>query len=138
MSAMMRYIYALESPAGSCSVAAANVANMMTVPVRSCGPRTGPVRDTIQGFTDAMLQKDGSVELRMTQVVAGFVIGPQGTSIRSISNQTGAEIVSWTEHPVNRRVFEIKVNWWIQFRMWKALSFCTGPHPSIGYRMPRR
>lgn len=102
MSAMM------ESPASIYSVAAGNVANMMAMPVSSCGPRTGPVRDPVQGFTDTMLQKDGSVELRMTQVVAGFVIGIQGVSIRSISQQTGAEIYSWSENPGNRRVFEIK------------------------------
>ncbi|CAD7694668.1 unnamed protein product, partial [Ostreobium quekettii] len=53
------------------------------------------MEDLVQGITGARLLKNGSVEVRTTLLVAGFIIGSGGSSIREIVERTGAEISSW-------------------------------------------
>lgn len=79
------------------------------------GPRKGGegVEDLLQGLTGAQCLSDGSLQLNMTLLVAGFIIGPSGASIHGIIEKTGARISSWTQHSGqhdkrNTRVFVIK------------------------------
>lgn len=76
----------------------------------SCGPLPGCERDLrqVQGLTGTHVLGNGDVQLHMTQVVAGFIIGPHGVSIHGVANQTGARISSWTHILANERVFIIK------------------------------
>ncbi|CAD7701876.1 unnamed protein product [Ostreobium quekettii] len=77
---------------------------------KSCGPLPGCERDLlqVQGMTGTHVLGNGDVQLHMTQVVAGFIIGPHGVSIHGVANQTGARISSWTHILANERVFVIK------------------------------
>jgi hypothetical protein len=43
---------------------------------------------------------NGGVQLRVTLLAAGFVIGASGASVREISATTGAVVQSWSEGPV--------------------------------------
>lgn len=79
------------------------------------GPRRKDegVEDLVQGITGARRQSNGAIQLHMTLLVAGFVIGPCGVSIRDIINKTGAKISSWTKESGSSearmaRVFVIK------------------------------
>jgi len=56
---------------------------------------------------------NGGVQLRVTLLAAGFVIGASGASVREISATTGAVVQSWSEGPVNgchrpSRVFRVQ------------------------------
>lgn len=55
------------------------------------------VDDTVQGITGARALGVRCVELSMTLVVAGFIIGPGGSSIRDIVEKTGSRIRSFNE-----------------------------------------
>ncbi|CAD7700441.1 unnamed protein product [Ostreobium quekettii] len=56
----------------------------------------GGAETVAQGITGARILKSGAIELRTTLLVAGFLIGPGGSSIRDIVARTGAEISSWS------------------------------------------
>ena len=56
---------------------------------------------------------NGGVQLRVTLLAAGFVIGASGASVREISATTGAVVQSWSEGPVSgchrpSRVFRVQ------------------------------
>lgn len=63
------------------------------------GPRrqNEGIDDVIQGLTGIKSLADGALQLDMTLLVAGFIIGPGGVSIRDIIYKTGARISSWTQ-----------------------------------------
>ncbi|KAL4524956.1 hypothetical protein Ndes2526B_g07141 [Nannochloris sp. 'desiccata'] len=53
--------------------------------------------DENQGIVAAEETPTGGARLRVTLLAAGFVIGPGGSSIRAISNKSGADIRSWND-----------------------------------------
>eukprot|EP00210_Caulerpa_lentillifera_P002293 g2203.t1 len=61
------------------------------------GPRqTGEgTEEENQGIIDAVIIDENSLLVQMTLLVAGFVIGPSGESVRSIIAKTGATIYSY-------------------------------------------
>lgn len=75
------------------------------------GPRKGNegVEDLVQGLTGARCLGDGALQLHMTLLVAGFIIGPSGASIRDIIQKTGARISSWTQRQRRHEKRDIRV-----------------------------
>lgn len=76
------------------------------------GPRKSGegVEDEIQGVYGSEFLPCGGIELSVTLLVAGFIIGPSGVCIRDIINMTGADITSSTRciNGKKLRVFRIK------------------------------
>eukprot|EP01026_Neomeris_dumetosa_P076527 TRINITY_DN82333_c0_g1_i2.p2 TRINITY_DN82333_c0_g1~~TRINITY_DN82333_c0_g1_i2.p2 ORF type:complete len:195 (-),score=9.20 TRINITY_DN82333_c0_g1_i2:111-695(-) len=70
--------------------------------------------EVVQGLVQAEYDPDmGGVVLRITQLIAGFLIGPRGLSIRDLAQGTGCVIKSWTEDaslecPRDTRVFVLE------------------------------
>eukprot|EP01026_Neomeris_dumetosa_P019454 TRINITY_DN1790_c0_g1_i6.p1 TRINITY_DN1790_c0_g1~~TRINITY_DN1790_c0_g1_i6.p1 ORF type:complete len:482 (+),score=53.08 TRINITY_DN1790_c0_g1_i6:429-1874(+) len=70
--------------------------------------------EVIQGLVQAEYDPDtGGVVLRITQLIAGFLIGPRGLSIRDLAQGTGCVIKSWIEDssiecPRDTRVFVLE------------------------------
>eukprot|EP01024_Parvocaulis_polyphysoides_P027731 TRINITY_DN25098_c0_g1_i1.p1 TRINITY_DN25098_c0_g1~~TRINITY_DN25098_c0_g1_i1.p1 ORF type:complete len:475 (-),score=57.88 TRINITY_DN25098_c0_g1_i1:863-2287(-) len=70
--------------------------------------------EVVQGLVQAQYDPDmGGVVLRITQLIAGFLIGPRGLSIRDLAQGTGCVIKSWTEDaslecPRDTRVFVLE------------------------------
>eukprot|EP01024_Parvocaulis_polyphysoides_P020338 TRINITY_DN19474_c0_g1_i2.p1 TRINITY_DN19474_c0_g1~~TRINITY_DN19474_c0_g1_i2.p1 ORF type:complete len:915 (-),score=187.09 TRINITY_DN19474_c0_g1_i2:283-3027(-) len=54
------------------------------------------VENEEQGILFIAHKDSGEIVLDVTQLVAGFIIGPKGVSIREISNLTGCQMKSWT------------------------------------------
>eukprot|EP01025_Chloroclados_australasicus_P013928 TRINITY_DN16526_c0_g1_i3.p4 TRINITY_DN16526_c0_g1~~TRINITY_DN16526_c0_g1_i3.p4 ORF type:complete len:365 (-),score=24.75 TRINITY_DN16526_c0_g1_i3:3310-4404(-) len=75
------------------------------------------VSDERQGILSAQLSKDGfCVVLKITMLAAGFVVGPHGSTIRTVCELNGSKSISWCqtygdgqlEHPLDIRVCLIK------------------------------
>eukprot|EP01025_Chloroclados_australasicus_P018646 TRINITY_DN1989_c0_g1_i1.p1 TRINITY_DN1989_c0_g1~~TRINITY_DN1989_c0_g1_i1.p1 ORF type:complete len:485 (+),score=32.13 TRINITY_DN1989_c0_g1_i1:236-1690(+) len=70
--------------------------------------------EVVQGLVQTNYDPDmGGVVLRITQLIAGFLIGPRGLSIRDLAQGTGCVIKSWTEDasidcPRDTRVFVLE------------------------------
>lgn len=93
--------YLSGKSSGKRGLTADAVSDQKTASARNAasGPRRKDegVEDLVQGITGARRQSNGAIQLHMTLLVAGFVIGPCGVSIRDIINKTGAKISSWTK-----------------------------------------
>eukprot|EP01025_Chloroclados_australasicus_P011902 TRINITY_DN1532_c0_g2_i2.p1 TRINITY_DN1532_c0_g2~~TRINITY_DN1532_c0_g2_i2.p1 ORF type:complete len:646 (+),score=56.39 TRINITY_DN1532_c0_g2_i2:254-2191(+) len=70
----------------------------LTGPVVPSGKRhpSKGVEEEEQGILLIQLNGDSDLSLHITQLVAGFLIGPKGVSIRDISRITGCHLKSWT------------------------------------------
>eukprot|EP00803_Ostreobium_quekettii_P002752 evm.model.scf_527.3 EVM.evm.TU.scf_527.3 scf_527:26768-30595(+) len=55
------------------------------------------VQDVLQEIVSADCPNERSMVLKLTLLVAGFVIGPSGASVRGIIMRSGCEIQSWTQ-----------------------------------------
>eukprot|EP00803_Ostreobium_quekettii_P006990 evm.model.scf_1284.1 EVM.evm.TU.scf_1284.1 scf_1284:22000-29755(+) len=79
------------------------------IPLEQCGTGTrddgtGPpsptaaMEEAAQGLTATCCLPDGSLQMEMTMLVSGFLIGPHGMSIRSVADKTGARVSSFLKH----------------------------------------
>lgn len=102
-----------ESSGGKRYLNPAPTSNQKSTTVRNSasGPRRKDegVDDLVQGITGARRQSNGAIQLQMTLLVAGFVIGPCGVSIRDIINKTGAKISSWTKEPGTAEASKVRI-----------------------------
>eukprot|EP01024_Parvocaulis_polyphysoides_P008417 TRINITY_DN12501_c0_g1_i1.p1 TRINITY_DN12501_c0_g1~~TRINITY_DN12501_c0_g1_i1.p1 ORF type:complete len:254 (+),score=7.22 TRINITY_DN12501_c0_g1_i1:33-794(+) len=79
--------------------------------IKPSGPRRPGegVEDCEQGIMNAGFY-EGGITITFTQLLAGFLIGPNGTSIRDLMRRTNCHVKSYTEdivlgRPVRTRVF---------------------------------
>ena len=65
------------------------------------GPRKAGegVEEEEQMVVDSEWLPGGGLQLRVTLLAAGFVIGASGASVREITQHTGAVIQTWTQQP---------------------------------------
>eukprot|EP00210_Caulerpa_lentillifera_P000539 g521.t1 len=68
------------------------------------------IEEEIQGILDTVVINENALLVQMTLLVAGFIIGPSGESIRSIISKSDATIYSHTECTPGKecRVFYLK------------------------------
>eukprot|EP01026_Neomeris_dumetosa_P044961 TRINITY_DN380_c0_g1_i12.p1 TRINITY_DN380_c0_g1~~TRINITY_DN380_c0_g1_i12.p1 ORF type:complete len:544 (+),score=46.56 TRINITY_DN380_c0_g1_i12:147-1634(+) len=77
-------------------------------------PPSGPRRpgegldDCEQGILDAELHNEGVI-ITFTQLLAGFLIGPNGTSIRDLMRCIGCSVKSYTEDIVMQKRIRVRV-----------------------------
>ena len=82
----------------------ANASSVSTGAMARKGP-SGPrragegVEEEEQTVVDSEWLPGGGLQLRVTLLAAGFVIGASGASVREITQHTGAMIQSWTQQP---------------------------------------
>ncbi|GMH38061.1 hypothetical protein BSKO_05945 [Bryopsis sp. KO-2023] len=82
------------------------------------GPRKSGegTEDVHQGIIATMVVNESAILVQLTLLVAGFVIGPSGESVRSLISKTGASIYSYTEVVENKK---------------SRLFYIEGPIPSV-------
>jgi len=94
----------LSNPAGT---GASIPGTLNPIPVTQCNTETrddglvsppAAVEEAVQGLTSICCLPDGSLQMEMTMLVSGFLIGPHGVSIRSVADKTGARVSSFIKH----------------------------------------
>lgn len=100
--------YDSDSSSGNASYRKGNSSDLS--PRQGTGPKkSGPRKlgegceEMHQGITSVKELPGGGVEMRITLLAAGFVIGSGGVSVHQIIQKTGATVQSWSEKAVPGR-----------------------------------